>query len=170
MVDQTVKIVELPASEWRIYRELRLLALQESPQAFSSRYDDQRELGEDFWRSRLQKASYGESSWLFFACYDNRLVGMIGAFRDGDNDNDAELVSMYVVPEMRGRGVARTLLHSILTVIQERGVCVARLSVNMQQLPALQLYQSLGFQIVKVEPAVMGDGTIYDEALMVKNL
>lgn len=163
---QSLQIIELSIGQWQAYRDLRLAALHDSPQAFSSTFLEQQNKPDEYWQLRLQAAAEGESSWLLFARNENSLVGMIGAFRDPSSGVEACIVSMYVIPRMRGQGVAGTLMQSMLSLLRERGVCKARLNVNLQQTAALHLYQRFGFQIIFVEPALMGDGVIYDEALM----
>lgn len=163
-----IQIVGLSARKWQEYRQLRLEALKESPEAFSSRYDEQVNLPDEYWKSRLEEAAKGASSWLLFARSGESLVGMVGAMRDPANGLKAQIISMYVTPEARGRGVAGLLMHAILMVIKESGICQACLTVNLDQAPAVHVYKKFGFNITQVETSTMGDGAGHDEATMEK--
>ena len=52
---------------------------------------------------------------------------------------------MYVVPELRGQGVARVLLHALEAKARELGYVVARLDTGPKQLSARGLYESEGY-------------------------
>lgn len=62
---------------------------------------------------------------------------------------ECELKRMYVVPSMRGRGVARTLLHELERRARESGYEVARLDTGPNQPHARGLYQSEGYRPIE---------------------
>jgi len=53
---------------------------------------------------------------------------------------------MYVVPSMRGRGVARTLLRALERHGRDLGYAVARLDTGPKQGNARGLYESEGYR------------------------
>lgn len=165
-----IEILPLPVSEWPAYRQIRLEALHDSPQAFSSTYAGQLARPDSFWQGRLEEAARGEQSWLLFARSGERLVGMIGAFRTEAQADQAEIVSVYVTPEARGQGVASRLMGAILDVLKAKGFRKVTLGVNASQAAALHLYQRSGFSIVRTENVLMGDNVRYAEHLMEKTL
>ena len=59
-----------------------------------------------------------------------------------------EIKKMYVVPAMRGQGVARVLLHALENKARELGYTVARLDTGPKQLSARGLYESDGYEQV----------------------
>lgn len=59
-----------------------------------------------------------------------------------------EIKRMYVVPEERGRGVARALLHALEQRARELGYTIARLDTGPRQPGALGLYVSEGYRAV----------------------
>lgn len=61
------------------------------------------------------------------------------------DDVTAEVRRMYVVPEARGRGVARAILAGLLERARELGYSRARLETGHLQTEALGLYRSAGF-------------------------
>ena len=56
-----------------------------------------------------------------------------------------ELKRMYVIPERRGRGVARTLLGALEERARELGYLIARLDTGPKQPGAQHLYESAGY-------------------------
>jgi GNAT superfamily N-acetyltransferase len=56
-----------------------------------------------------------------------------------------ELKRMYVIPEQRGRGVARILLAALEERARELGYTIARLDTGPRQQGAQRLYESAGY-------------------------
>lgn len=56
--------------------------------------------------------------------------------------------NLVVRPGARGRGLGRRLLGLVLGLAARRGACVALLEVRQSNGPAIQLYRSLGFEVV----------------------
>ena len=57
-----------------------------------------------------------------------------------------EVKRMFVVPEARGRGISRLLLHEIESVALEMGHRRLRLETGIKQPEAIALYESAGYQ------------------------
>ncbi|MND99560.1 hypothetical protein D3C80_919470 [compost metagenome] len=56
----------IAAHEWRLYRNLRLRALRESPDAFSSTYEREATRSEDDWEARVSAVATSTSAQAFF--------------------------------------------------------------------------------------------------------
>jgi ribosomal protein S18 acetylase RimI-like enzyme len=154
---EPVEIVRLDPDEWKAYKALRLESLQNAPQAYGSTYDSNLARSETFWRDRLVEALIGERGWLLFARIDGQLVGMVGAHRT-DEAAVVEIISTYVAPAYRGRGVAHTLMDAMLETLTRTGQFKhATLGVNQQQVAAVRLYERCGFEYVRTQPVQMGD-------------
>lgn len=164
-------IVRLPIDKWSDYRELRLRALKENPEAFSSSYANELQQPVEFWKTRLADAERGERSWLLFARRDNKLVGMTGAFTEGDVTETATVVSVYVPREERGRGVSTRLMEEMLRVLSDvPRLRKARLDVNVSQLAAIRVYQRCGFREIGKKPATTGAGEAVEQLVMERDL
>jgi GNAT superfamily N-acetyltransferase len=61
-------------------------------------------------------------------------------------DGTCELKRMFVVPELRGRGIARRLLVALEERARELGYTVSRLDTGPAQLSARRLYESAGYR------------------------
>jgi putative acetyltransferase len=62
------------------------------------------------------------------------------------NGNWAELKRMWVVPEARGRGVAKTMLATLEAEARRANVHALRLETGVSSAAALRLYASAGFR------------------------
>jgi GNAT superfamily N-acetyltransferase len=92
--------------EWRVYRAVRLAALHDAPQAFWTTLADASAVTEEEWRRRLADGA------CFVAAVEGRPVGLAAGFRE--ESETAELVSMWVQPTWRRRGVADQLVAAVI--------------------------------------------------------
>ncbi len=163
---ERVQTLRLDPSAWRDYKALRLMALRTDPQAFEASYAEQRAKPDAWWHEHLRDAARGRRSWLLFAELDQRLVGMIGA-RVSEAPLVADVNSVFVTPEARGRGIGDALLRAMLQDLgQAPSIQRVRLYVNASQVAAHRLYERAGFRVVARERSPYGDGNSYDEYLM----
>jgi ribosomal protein S18 acetylase RimI-like enzyme len=167
---EPVAVVRLDPDEWEAYKALRLESLQDAPQAFGSTYDTNLARSETYWRGRLVEAQIGERGWLLFARIDGQLVGMIGAYPT-DEPAVVEIISTYVTPAYRDRGIAHTLMDVLLETLTQTGQFKrATLDVNRQQVAAVRLYERCGFESVRTQSVQMGDGQTYMGIVMERPL
>ena len=71
-----------------------------------------------------------------------------GGVKRLDNER-CEIKKMYVVPEWRGKGIARKLLHALEDRARGLAYSIARLDTGPKQLSARGLYEDEGY--VKIE-------------------
>lgn len=122
--------------EWRSYRTLRLAALADAPAAFGSTVADALALGEDDWRRRLIEGAG------FIATIADRPAGLAAGFVE---DGVAELVSMWVRGDARGRGAGDLLVEAVAGWAAGRGCSSVNLWVRAGNDPAERLYRRHGF-------------------------
>jgi len=80
---------------------------------------------------------------LFVARADGVAVGCGACQLHGDGS--AEVKSMFVAPEARGRGIGRKVLAAIEAAVRGR-VSALRLETGVKQLAAIALYEAAGFR------------------------
>ena len=80
----------------------------------------------------------------FLVGYQNGVAICCGGIKRLD-DEACELKRMYVVPQARGRGIARVLLAALEDRARELRYTVARLDTGPKQLWAQHLYESAGY-------------------------
>jgi GNAT superfamily N-acetyltransferase len=132
----------LTPDDWPVWRELRLAALAEAPQAFGSRLADWQGEGdrEVRWRDRLSIPG----SHNLVALVDGEPAGMASGIPD-DEPGVAELISMWVSPAARGRGVGDRLLAAVEQWARQAGAGALKLLVYEGNANARALYRRAGF-------------------------
>jgi ribosomal protein S18 acetylase RimI-like enzyme len=165
------KIIKLPLGRWEEYRNLRLRALKEDPQAFGASYEDNLKNPPSEWQRRLENAMEANGNWLFFAEEKGKLVGMIGAFIEKGVTDTATVIAVFVPNEERGKGVGNILMQTLLTELKEKpDLKKAKLMVNEKQTEAVGLYKKFGFIEIGKENFKMGNGELATELVMEKYL
>jgi ribosomal protein S18 acetylase RimI-like enzyme len=164
---------QLTADDATVYQALRLFALEESPEAFSSSYSDEAKRSPDDIAARVAPEPDG-SRCVFGAFAGDRLVGFLAFIRPDRPKlhHWADLAGMYVAPEFRRRGLGGALVDAALAHARALpSLRQVRLSANASNQPARSLYQSRGFKCVGVEPEALSvEGRYYDLEVYVLRL
>ncbi len=145
-----------------IYRDIRLEALADSPEAFSSTLETEQDRPLDEFGARLADA------FVIGAFSGSRLVGVAGFYVQAGpkHAHKGMLWGMYVRPDYRGTGVGRMLVEAIIDHARRR-VELLQLFVISDNLPARRLYESLGFVEYGVEwHATKYRGRYHDDVQM----
>lgn len=166
MAAEVIQIRRLTSDDWPVWRRLRLAALTESPAAFSSQLADWQGEGdrEDRWRGRLGIPG----SHNIAAVLDDQPVGMASGVPTPDN-GVVGLISMWVAPPARRRGVGDALVQEIEQWGRDVGARVLRLDVADGNGAACGLYLRNGFAFTGEQGDLMPDG-ISREQVMAKEL
>ncbi|MBI4080676.1 MAG: GNAT family N-acetyltransferase [Candidatus Levybacteria bacterium] len=168
----TFSIVKPTRVSWEAFKDFRLQALWDEPQAFSSSYNVEKNAPGKFWQDRLKNSKEGKRSWMVFAKYGEKLVGMVGAYQtpDDSKNKEANMVAMFVAKDARRKGVAKLLTTSLFEELQNAQLQKVKTCVNIDQLAALHLYKALGFAKVSEHSLLFGDGKTHTVYLMEKLL
>ncbi|MEV0976783.1 GNAT family N-acetyltransferase [Streptomyces sp. NPDC049915] len=101
----------------------------------------------------LDPADFEPPNGVYFIVYDadERPVATGGwrrqdANHEGNRDGDAELKRMYVVADMRGRGLARRMLAALEEDARAAGRSRMVLETGTKQPEAIALYTSCGYE------------------------
>lgn len=159
-----IEILVLTPDDWATWRHLRLAALSEAPYAFGSQLADWACDGdaEERWRGRLGIPE----SHNVVAMLDDHGVGMASGVPTS-HVGIVALISMWVAPGARGRGVGDVLVRDIERWARTIGARVLRLSVAEDNAQAAALYQRHGFQYTGELGDTMADG-VHRERVMEK--
>ena len=164
------KLTEADAEE---FQQLRLRALRDDPEAFSSSYEESRTVPLARVVQRLREESTAGDNCILGA-FDASLVGMVGFQRErGLKERHKGFIwGMYVLPDMRGCGIGKALLSQAIAHAESlTGLVQIHLSVVSTQEAARHLYRALGFEVYGLEPRALKVGEQYlDEELMVLRL
>lgn len=173
MGSETISIRMASPADANDYRDLRLEALREHPDAFSSDYASNAARPMSFWDDRLRASGSPGALTLFFAFDRDGLIGMCGVAPGGSpkTAHSAFIVSVYVRPRSRGRGVANALLQAALVWARAQGIRIVKLGVGTNNAAAIRCYARQGFRVYGLEPlALCHAGQMLDELLMAREL
>lgn len=123
-------------------RTIRLRALQDAPDAFEASYEESAARPPESWARQLADLA------TFVAVDGERDVGMVRAGPHGSLVDTAYLISMWVAPEARGRGVGHALIDAIVEWAKAAGYARVVLDVGTHNRYASALYARAGFKAV----------------------
>lgn len=114
---------------------------------YAARYDSEGDL------TPLDPAMFRPPHGLYLLAYDTDGTPVAtGGWRaretdeEGYRDGDAEIKRMYVIPEARGRGLARRILAALEEDARARGRVRMVLETGTAQPEAIALYTSSGYE------------------------
>lgn len=132
-----LELRRLSTDEWELWRAVRLRALAEAPYAFASTLSYWQGEGdrEERWRRRLADVP------LNVVALNNRTpIGQVSG-TSPDQPGWCELISMWVDPAARGRGVGEALIHQVLEWATSLEASAVALSVKEGNAHAIALYE-----------------------------
>jgi ribosomal protein S18 acetylase RimI-like enzyme len=110
----------------------------DSPNAFGSTLQDAAARSEADWHEQLEALA------TFVAVVDGQDVGTVRGAPDSTEPATALLISMWVAPRYRGRGVGERLVQSVVAWARSSGFSRLVLDVADDNEPALKLYSRVG--------------------------
>jgi ribosomal protein S18 acetylase RimI-like enzyme len=149
------------------YQRARLRALADHPTSFASSVPQ--EEGRPISEMEAQLDPANENA--VFAAFDgDTVVATAGIAREPwpKLHHRCEIWGVWVAPSHRGKGLARTLMqHCIDHAWTLDGVRCVVLGVNIANTKAIELYRSMGFEIIGTDPCFMVvDGVVQGEHQM----
>ena len=110
-----VEIRQIQADESLLLKEVRLAALEDSPDAFATKLEQALERPDEYWKERTRNGAGGQKEFCVLAIDDQETVGMAIGFPDKEDPLIIFLISMWVAPAAlavmaaAGRGAASIL-------------------------------------------------------------
>jgi RimJ/RimL family protein N-acetyltransferase len=154
----------LTEDAWRVYRDVRLAALIDSPRAFWATYAEAATRTDEQWRER---ASSIGATWLAFD--GERPVGTVGLWHADDQPEDeVYLVGMWVATVARGSDVATRLVEVALAHAAASGRRRVVLDVAHENQRAWAFYLRMGFRPTGQVETMPWDSTVTEEAMVLE--
>ncbi len=101
-----IKVRLLVKNEWQLYRDVRLAALRDAPEAFVARFEDEASYDDDFWRERMSRATR------IVAERGNELVGVVCLGLHNEDPQTGAVFGLWTAPTVRGKHVAGDLVSA----------------------------------------------------------
>ena len=110
------------------------------------------------WSSSQYKEEFSSPTRHFVVAVDadQKIIGYAGVFAPGAAE--ADILTVGVVPEHRGKGIAKALMALITNWAKEQGTTAMMLEVKTDNLEAIGLYESLGYSRLNIRKDYFGAG------------
>lgn len=110
----------------------------------------ERDIFSEPWSRDGFAASLADPNTLYLVAEaDGAVAGYCGLLRSFD---EADITNVAVRETYRKRGIGRSMLEELMKQAREEGVDRFTLEVRVSNQPAIELYQSLGFESVGIRP------------------
>ena len=154
-----IKVRILGEDEWQLYREVRLVALRDAPEAFVARFEDEGSFGDDFWRERMVRARR------IVAERGDEPVGL-GCLGLHDEDPETgEVFGLWTAPAVRGERVAWGLVSTAARKAAEDGCRLLYFWAGSDNASAVGFASSFGFRpTAERRPVRVADGAAERDA------
>jgi RimJ/RimL family protein N-acetyltransferase len=163
----------LKEADAEAFWNIRLQALRENPESFGSSYEELLERGISGVTQGFRKRTSPLED-VTFGAFEGSLVGIAGFRREEEvkRRHKATIWGMYVIPEMRGKGIGKALLRAAIAHARTLpNLEKINLSVVLASTEARQLFLSLGFETYGLEKqALKLQDRYFDQELMVLRL
>ena len=136
-----VLVREVVAGDLEAFRDIRLEALRDAPEAFGSTFAREIAFVEADWQRRIARG--GNFLGYLPEASATEPAGLIGGYQE--DPQTVELVSMFVRPLARGRGVGEALIATVIDWAAARNAASVHLWVTETNKPARLLYERCGF-------------------------
>ncbi|KGN33925.1 N-acetyltransferase GCN5 [Knoellia sinensis KCTC 19936] len=158
-----ISVRPLGEEDWQQYRDTRLTALRESPEAFVATVEEEEAYDEAFWRTRMSRSAR------LIAERDGSPLGIVSVGRSSaHNPKTSELFGLWVTPEARGSGVATELVRAGATLARDQGQTQLAYWVGSDNGRAVAFASGFGFRPTgKRRPMRVQNGDDEDEVAMV---
>ena len=158
------EVIKVEAVNWKKFKDIRTRAIMDSPQAFGDNLEETLARQKDDWISWVTRPQV-------YAIEENEVYIATATLRQNPETKIWTINGVWADPKFRGKGLSKKIIEKIFEDAKLMNVESIELGVNVQQLPAIKLYQSLGFETVEEIPNVMmGDNNEYNEIEMRKKL
>ncbi len=164
----------LTATDGPAYQALRLQSLQESPQAFLSTYDAEKNLQEKSFANQLDWAYHPPHHGYFGIFMGKELAGylQIGKSYLEKQNHIVFAYNFYIAPQYRRQGVATKLFQYVLNLVAaSEQIERVYLTCAATNVPACNFYKKMGFRRFSIRAkTIKWQGVYDDEVEMVKVL
>ncbi|HWA37726.1 MAG TPA: GNAT family N-acetyltransferase [Burkholderiales bacterium] len=159
-----MKIRPLAKADASAYQELRLRALREHPDAFTSSYEEDRLKPLAWAESRVVPSAEAPDNFVLGAFDDGKLVGILGMSVEPRVKvrHKGHVFGMYVAPEYAGRGVGQELMAQCIRRARDIAALEQlQLTVTESNVRAKAFYEKAGFRSFGVERNAVKIGERY---------
>lgn len=143
--------------EGSLFREVRLAALKESPEAFGSTYESAMERSGESWCEQADGTAAGKNRATFLIFQNDSPAGLVAVYRVEERPDFGEIIQLWVAPPLRGTGAAVQLTETALEWARASGFSHVIAGVLRNNHRSRGLFLKLGFE-VSGDPSLVREG------------
>ena len=132
--------------EWETYKDLRLRALADSPDAFGRTLAEEQERSDAEWANRLASGANSDRDLPLVVEVNEQPAGLAWGRIEESSPDVAYLFQMWVAPAHRRLGAGQMLLETIIAWAKAKNARYLDLGVTLGNNPAMRLYRRTGFE------------------------
>ncbi len=101
---------------------------------------------------------------------DGTDAGFVGFAPRYEGKEEMFLSKVYLLPEFRGNGAVKAAFELVERETRKEGLTKIRLTVNKENIHAVDVYSHYGFRIMEDAVTDIGSGYVMDDHIMIKEL
>jgi GNAT superfamily N-acetyltransferase len=138
-------IRRLASTQWQLYKELRLSALKDAPQAFSTTHADAKARGDRAWARQVARSADGDDRATFVLLWNNKPSGLAAVYRERPGSSTGDVHQVWVAPALRSTGAAEKLMAHLETWAAGHRIRRLRAVVAEGNARARRFYRKIGY-------------------------
>ncbi len=150
-MENVVRIRSAHRNEWRVWKDIRLEALQDAPESFGERYQDAMEKDDARWQRDFQKVMESEKQEIFFAAADNLVVGLLFVFVRDQDTKIGGIGGLWIAPEYRKKGIGKQIVEKAMEWMRGKNLQAVTFWNNKSGEASSKFYEKLGFTYTGIE-------------------
>jgi len=160
-----ITIRQIQPNDWELFKSLRLKAMSDAPQAFGETLEEAKQMPDSRWKALTKCNSEGRESICALAFNIKEPIGIIVGGLDDHVKDRAHVVTAWIEPGLRGKGIAESLFRFISDWADIAGAKVLTAEVNMHNLRAQAFYRKMGFELLDEQPFITPEPTKSQKSL-----
>ena len=136
-----MKLERLDQNQWERLRDIRLLALKESPEWFAAIYENESRRPDSVWQSEAVTAH-----WRVITENGKDIGLMAVAAAEAIRECDCWLFSCWIDPSFRGHGIMKMMIDELDVICEDQGWVIQGLGVWPHNIRAIKSYEKYGFE------------------------
>jgi GNAT superfamily N-acetyltransferase len=161
-----VEVRPLWPEDGLLYRQLRLRALADAPDAFADTLADALARPQQWWIDRAHEISHNSDREVLFVAFDRNEPG--GLLYVRLESPAVQFYGMWVAPALRRQGNGRALLNAGLLWARTKQAGRAELWVTEGNTAAIKLYEGLGFRDTGMREPIRAGSAIRIRQMILK--
>jgi predicted GNAT family acetyltransferase len=137
-----IEVRRVGPDDWRAFRDVRLRALADAPDAFITTHAEASAQPDQHWQDRTTHMATSDDAAMFLACDGTSVIGLAGCFVD--DNGDRMVISVWRDPAYRGRGVGAAVTDAAARFVEATGHQPVLWVMEHNEL-ARRSYERLGF-------------------------